>query len=236
MFSKDAWNALLKTIEEPPSYVIFILATTEIEKVPETIVSRCQSFIFKKPTDDILSQVILNVAKKEGYKIEEGGIDLIAILADGAFRDALGILQKVISFSKDSVISLKEIEEVTGAPNKKLVNDLIDSIAYSDLAKGFETIEKAFKQNLDMHVFTKMILHKMRYALILKYLPQMNKSLANDMTDEDLKYLENLLKDKPANISSSTLNVLLESYQAIQNSAIAQLPLELSLIKIINDK
>lgn len=73
MFTKDAWNALLKTIEEPPKHVIFILATTELEKVPETIVSRCQSFMFKKPTDAILSLAVTNIAKKEGYKLEEGG-------------------------------------------------------------------------------------------------------------------------------------------------------------------
>lgn len=233
MFSKDAWNALLKTIEEPPSYVIFILATTELEKVPETIVSRCQNFIFKKPTDEILSQVIENVAKKEEYKLEEGGADLIAILADGAFRDALGILQKVISFSKNKVISLKEIEEVTGAPNRKLVNDFIDAIAYDNLSLGLEAVEKATKQNVDMQVFTKMILHKARLALILKHLPSMKDSLAEDVSDEDLIYLENLSKDKPGNVSSETLSTLLDAYQMIQNSTIAQLPLELALIKIL---
>jgi len=114
MFTKEAWNALLKTIEEPPEHVIFILATTELEKIPETIISRCQSFIFKKPNDAILSQVVTNVAKKEGYKLEDGGAELIALLADGAFRDALGTLQKVISFSKDKTINIKEIEEITG--------------------------------------------------------------------------------------------------------------------------
>jgi len=235
MFSKDAWNALLKTIEEPPSYVIFILATTELEKVPETIISRCQSFTFRKPTDEILSKVVLSVAKKEGYKIEDGGADVIAMLADGAFRDALGILQKVISFSNNTVISLKEIEEVTGSPNKKLVNDLVDSIAYNDLELGFKTISKAIEQNLEMSIFTKMILYKMRQALILKYLPQMSKNLKKEMTEEDSKYLENLVKNNPKNISSSALEILLESYQSIQNSTISQLPLELSLIKIINN-
>lgn len=236
MFSKDAWNALLKTIEEPPSYVVFILATTELEKVPETIISRCQSFIFKKPTDDILSSVITNVAKKEGYKLEEGGADLIAILADGAFRDALGILQKVISFSKDSVVSLKEIEEVTGAPNRKIVNDFMTAVATGNLVQGFESIEKAVKQNLDIGIYTKMILHKFRHALILKFLPEMNKTLSKEISEEDLRFLEDLVKEKPENISSSALLILLDSYQAIQNSAIAQLPLELSLIKIIDKK
>ncbi len=236
MFSRDAWNALLKTIEEPPSYVIFILATTELEKVPETIISRCQSFIFKKPTDEILSQVIENVAKKEGCKIEEGGADLIAILADGAFRDALGILQKVISFSANKIITLKEVEEVTGAPNRTLVNEFIDALSQNELQKGFEAIDKAIKQNLDMNIYTKMILYKFRHALILKYLPDMKKNLAQDLTIEDLDYLQDLVKDKPENISSGSLSVLLEAYQSIQNATISQLPLELALIKIINDK
>lgn len=233
MFSKDAWNALLKTIEEPPAYVIFILATTELEKVPETIISRCQTFMFKKPTDEILSQVIENVGKKEGYKLEDGGADLIAILAEGAFRDALGILQKVISFSKNKIISLSEIEEVTGAPNRNLVNDFIEAIAHDNLILGIESITKAVKQNIDMHVYTKMILYKMRHALILKHLPEMKKILAEDMPPEDLRYLEELTKDKPENISSESLNILLEAYQMIQNSSIAELPLELALIKIL---
>jgi len=99
MLTKEAFNAILKTLEEPPAHAIFILATTELEKVPETIVSRCQSFIFKKPTDNILTSAVTNVAKKEGYTLEEGGAGLIALLADGAFRDAYGTLQKVISFS-----------------------------------------------------------------------------------------------------------------------------------------
>lgn len=233
MFSKDAWNALLKTIEEPPRYVIFILATTELEKVPETIVSRCQTFMFKKPTDEILSQVIENVGKKEGYKLEDGGADLIAILAEGAFRDALGILQKVISFSKNKIISLREIEEVTGAPNRNLVNDFVEAVAHDNLILGIESIAKAVKQNIDIHVYTKMILYKMRYALILKHLPEMKKKLAEDMSSEDLRYLEELTKDKPDNISSESLNILLDAYQMIQNSSIAELPLELALIKIL---
>lgn len=233
MFSKDAWNALLKTIEEPPNYVIFILATTELEKVPETIVSRCQTYLFKKPNDEMLSRVIENVCKKEGYKLEDGGVDLIAILADGAFRDALGILQKVISFSKNKVVSLREIEEVTGAPNRRLVNDFIDSISYDNLSMGMEAVEKAVDQNVDMYVFTKMILYKIRLALILKYLPESIKSLAKSISEEDLIYLEKLSKDKPGNISSDTLCELLNAYQKIQNSSIAQLPLELALIKIL---
>jgi DNA polymerase III subunit gamma/tau len=234
MFTKEAWNALLKTIEEPPEHVIFILATTEIEKVPETIISRCQSFVFKKPNDTILSNVVTNIAKKEGFKLEEGGAGLIAILADGAFRDALGTLQKVISFSKDNFISIKEIEEITGAPNIILVDNFLDAIATNDIEKGFIAIEKAVSQNIEMEVYIKMILYKLRYALMLRFVPSTKESIKDSISERDLEYLEKLVSTKPENISSSTLSILLEAYQSLRNSVISQLPLELALIKILN--
>lgn len=234
MFTKEAWNALLKTIEEPPEHVIFILATTEFEKIPETIISRCQSFIFKKPNDAILSQVVTNVAKKEGYKLEEGGAELIALLADGAFRDALGTLQKVISFSKDKIINITEIEEITGAPNTTLVDNFLDALATNDISKGFSAIEKAVNQNIDMGVYIKMILYKLRYALMLRYVPTTKKSIERTISEHDLEYLTKLISFKPEHISSSTLSILLEAYQSQRNSFISELPLELALVKILN--
>ncbi len=235
MFTKDAWNALLKTIEEPPSHVIFILATTELEKVPETIVSRCQSFIFKKPTEAVLSQVIENVAKKEGYTLEEGGADLIALLADGAFRDALGTLQKVISFSKDKKIKIKEIEDVTGSPKEDLVNNFLDAISENDLEKGLLSIRKAVEDNIDMNVYLKMILSKLRFALILRYAPGMKDTLNKSISDKDMEYISLLISSKPEKISSQTLYFLLEAYDNLKNSFISSLPLELALIKILNE-
>src|SRR3989344_1542572 len=94
ILSKDAWGALLKTLEEPPKHVIFILATTEFHKVPETIISRCQVFTFKKASDLNCKNMVLEVAKKEGYELDAGSAELLSILADGSFRDALGELQK----------------------------------------------------------------------------------------------------------------------------------------------
>jgi len=234
MFTKEAWNALLKTIEEPPEHVIFILATTELEKVPETIVSRCQSFVFKKPNDAILAQVVTSVAKKEGFKLEEGGAELIALLADGAFRDALGTLQKVISFSKDKVINITEIEEITGAPNTTLVDSFLDALATNDIEKGFSAIEKAVNQNLDMAVYIKMILYKLRYALMLRYVPVTKKSIEKNVSERDMEYLIKLVSGKPEYISSNTLSILLEAYQSLRTTVIGELPLELALIKILN--
>lgn len=235
MFTKDAWNALLKTIEEPPEHVIFILATTELEKVPETIVSRCQSFVFKKPTEVMLSKVINSVAKKEGYDLEEGVSSLIAILADGAFRDAYGTLEKVISFSNNKKITIKEVEEVTGAPNASLVNEFLDSLRDENIEKGFLVIEKVSSQNLDMLVFLKMILVKIRYALMIRYAPLTKKMLEENMSSDDLEYLSNLISSKPKHISSRTLLILLDAYQFGRISPIEELPLELAIVKILNE-
>ena len=206
MFTKDAWNALLKTIEEPPEHVIFILATTELEKVPETIISRCQTFVFKKPTDTILAHQVKNVATKEGYQLEEGGAELIALLADGAFRDALGTLQKVISFAKGKKIEKVDIEEVTGAPNTILVDEFLQALRESDIEKGYASIRKASEQNIEMNVYLKMILAKLRYALMLRYAPTTKKSITDVISAHDMEFIEALIKDKPEHISSNTLS------------------------------
>jgi len=234
MFTKDAWNALLKTIEEPPEHVIFILATTELEKIPETIVSRCQSFVFKKPTDAILSQVVTNIAKKEGYKLAEGGAELIALLADGAFRDALGTLQKVISFSKDKIINIEEIEEITGAPNTTLVDDFLVAIADKNIEAGYSCIQKASGQNIEMNVYLKMILARLRYALMLRYAPSSKKDIEQILSERDINFISKLISEKPEHISSRTLDILLVAYQELRTSVISELPLELALVKILN--
>lgn len=233
MFTKEAWNALLKTIEEPPNHVIFILATTELEKIPETIVSRCQTFIFKKPTEVILTKFIEGVAKKEGYKLEGGVAELIALLADGAFRDALGTLHKVLSFSKDKFIKQEEVEAITGAPNTTLVNDFLSALAGKDIEKGYLCIEKASEQNIDMLVYLKMILSKLRYALMLRYAPASRKSIEKNISENDMQFIEKLISTKPEHISSTALSILLEAFQSLRFAVISEIPIELALVKIL---
>src|SRR6185503_9924439 len=113
--SKSAWNAFLKTLEEPPAHAVFILATTELEKVPETVQSRCQVFEFKKPTRAVLAKMAGMVAKKEGVTLAPDAADLIAMLAEGSYRDALSVLQRVLS-SGDTKLSRADVEAATGAP------------------------------------------------------------------------------------------------------------------------
>lgn len=233
MLTKEAWNALLKTLEEPPAHVIFILATTELEKVPETIISRCQVFAFKKPSLSVLKELVQNVAKKEGFKIDAAGAELLAVLGDGSFRDTHGILQKIMSYSKDKNIEAKEIALVTGAPQTSLVNEFLESLATKDMSKGLQSIQKASEENIDMALFLKLVLMKLRTALLLRYAPEMKNTLVEGMTDDDREFILRILKEKGGAINSKSLEILLEAGETLKYASIKELPLELALAKIL---
>lgn len=231
MLTKEAFNALLKTLEEPPSHAIFVLATTEVHKLPDTIISRCQTYDFKKPSQAILREHVLDIAKREGFKLDSSSAELIAILADGSFRDALGILQKVVSASKGKKIDSKEVEKVTGAPSGEMVNNVIEAISEGKLNKGLKAVGKAVENNIDMSIFLKLILHKVRLVLLLRYAKDMEKDIKEDLSKEDFDFLSKLAKEM--NVNSKVLEILLDAYQQTKYSYISQLPLELALVKLI---
>jgi DNA polymerase-3 subunit gamma/tau len=232
MLSKSASNALLKTLEEPPAHVVFILATTETHKIPETVLSRCEVYTFKKPSQEILKKVIQNVAKNEGKGIDESSSELIAILGDGSFRDTLGILQKVLAYSKQTKISEEEVRLVTGAPGVELVHGVLESIYNKDLDLGLSYVRKAVEQNIDMLVFLKLILHKARALLLSRF--GAGDFLKSELSVKELKFIEDLSK-KEGSFSSSTLVELLTAYERIRTAYIPSLPLELALISLIKN-
>lgn len=236
MLSKSAWNALLKTLEEPPKHVIFIMATTESNKIPETIVSRCQTFVFKKPTQKVLKDVILSIAKKENFKIEPSSAELIALLGDGSFRDAESILQKVMSASKDNKISPEEVELVTGAPKAEVVNDFIKAIDEGNLELGLGAVSKATDLNIDMLLYFRLVLHKMRSILLLRNLKSAEGKLKEELSDSDFNFLKGIADKKPSKINSDSLLILLNYYDMVAKAYIPELPLELVLVKIIGDE
>lgn len=237
MLSKDAWGALLKTLEEPPKHVIFILATTELQKIPDTIISRCQVFNFKKPTDMVLKKMLIDVSKKEGIELDSGSAELMAILGDGSYRDALGVLQKVLNFSSGKKIKREDVEKIINAPKNILVNDFISAVVEKDIEKGLRVIKKASEDNLDMKLLFKLIIEKFRLAIIIHYAPKLQEEMAGDLGEGDVEFLEGIVKsDKDRILRSATLATLLEAYQNIDNAFIAELPLELALIKILEEK
>src|SRR5690606_25955227 len=125
MLTKEAFNALLKTLEEPPAHVIFMLATTEMHKLPDTIISRCETHVLRRPSDDVLTDVVSKVAKKEKYSLEPEAARMIGFLGEGSFRDTLGVLQKVLNASSDKKITASEVEKITGAPSLWMVFNFI---------------------------------------------------------------------------------------------------------------
>ncbi|MEK7552086.1 MAG: DNA polymerase III subunit gamma/tau [Patescibacteria group bacterium] len=232
MLTKDAFNALLKTLEEPPAYVVFILATTEVEKLPETVVSRCQVFNFKKPSHSVLREMIINVGKKEGFVIEPASADLISLLSEGSFRDAQGTLQKVLSYSKDKKIILEEVELVTGAPKSELINSFVEALSDGNLEVGLQTISKVVEQNIDVKTFLKLILQRMRFVMLLRLKAGLDADIEKELRKEDFDFLKNLSVKKESKVNSQALLEFLGAYDQIGSSYVPQLPLELALIKI----
>lgn len=232
MLTREAWNALLKTLEEPPPHVIFILATTNIEKVPETALSRCQAFSFKRPSQRMLKEEAERISRKEGFSIEPPAAELVALLAEGSYRDAHGILQKAMGASPDKKMTLAEVELITGAPKSALVNALIAAIEKRDAAAGLAALGKAGTQDTDMKVFAKLALAKLRFILLLRNAPEMEAGIREEVSAEDLEFLKGLAMSKESRITSAVLLEFLNVYDLIGYAALPQLPLELAVIKL----
>lgn len=141
MLTKEAANALLKTLEEPPSHVIFILATTDPEKLPTTIVSRCQKIVFKQPDLKTLADRLSHVASKEGKKLGNESAELLARHGKGSYRDALGMLEQVLAISSKEIVH-NDVVNLLGTPNKEILHALLLSICTKNTKMIIETIEK----------------------------------------------------------------------------------------------
>lgn len=235
MLTKEAFNALLKTLEEPPAHAVFILATTETDKLPETVVSRCQVFSFRKPSQQVLKSVVLSVAKKEGFDMDSGSAELVALLGDGSFRDTLGMLQKVLSTAKSTKISAEEVEQITGAPRHELVADIVDGIALKDINKALHAVREAAGAGVDMRIFFKLILEKLRFILLLRISKDkdIEVHIKGSVSPEEFHKIQGLAAAPGSNITSGVLLELLAAYDLVGRSFILELPLELALANIL---
>ncbi len=161
MLSKNAFNAFLKGLEEPPKHVIYILATTELNKLLDTIISRCEVHNFKKPSIDILSQVIKDVVKKEKLSIDDESTKLIAMSGDESFRDTLSVLQKVIA-SVDGK-EIKNIEHILNIPDVSLIDEIIEKSIGGE--KVYENIDKLKEKNSDGKIVYDLFMDRLRTRL-----------------------------------------------------------------------
>lgn len=229
MLSKSAWNAFLKTLEEPPAHAVFILATTELDRVPETVQSRCQVFEFKKPNRRDLAAICTQVAKKEGYTLAPDAAELVGMLAEGSYRDALSVLQKVLGGSADKKLTREEVEKATGAPKRELVHALIAGLAAGDRGKALAAIEKASRAGADMKLFLELVLEALRAALLIRMAPDLRAALTEEHGDE-YAILETYAKEK--GITHQTLLAFLKASEQIRYAQIPALPLELAVFEL----
>ena len=234
MLTKEAFNALLKTLEEPPSHVVFILATTERNKILPTVVSRCQIFTFTSPTYSILKDMILNIIRKEGYSIDSGSLDLIAMLGDGSFRDAQGVLQKLMSYSKDKEITRNEVELIIGAPRTEMIHTLLRALNEGDGDTAFYILHEAQESTINAYIFMQMLVHSVRNIIHIRFSPKMQNILKEDLGEDEFLFLHSLAKEKN-NINSKLLEQLLSAYTHMNNAYLKYTPIELAILKIIGN-
>lgn len=232
MLSKSAWNAFLKTLEEPPAHVVLILATTELEKVPETVRSRCQVFQFKKPARAALAKLVLEVGKKEGYGIEPAAAELIGMLGDGSYRDALSVLEKALASSSDKKLSREDAEKATGAPRHALVHGLVAALSEGNEATALTTIRTVSEQGIDMPLYLTLVLEYLRQILLLRHAPELVKEIQEELGEDAYSDASTLVSGKESKLSHDTLRVFLDAAGRIRFSPIASLPLELAVLEL----
>lgn len=236
MLTKEAFNALLKTLEEPPAHVVFILATTEEEKLLDTILSRCQVFRFRSPSRAVLAALVIEVAKKEGFTLSHDAADLIAIAADGSFRDALGVTQKVLLASKDAVGDADEVAAIIGAPKTASMIALLTALHERQTANALAAIAEAVAMHADMKLFSRLLLEQVRAIMLVRHQPAKTEALLASFGTETKEVLAKLAATNPSPINSQMLLRLLQAAEQIIFSPIPHLPLEIAVIEVTEKK
>jgi DNA polymerase-3 subunit gamma/tau len=231
--TRDAWGAFLKTLEEPPEHVVFVLATTELDRVPETIQSRCQVFNFKRPSHETLKKLILDVSKKEGADLAPAGAELVALMGEGSFRDTLGILQKVLTLSGDTKLTEEEVATVVGAPSSQLINRFLGALARKNVADGLKIFHQACEGGAEPKIFTLLAVTKVRAVLLLRFAPELNGELAEQFGEDDLAVLKELASKEGAAINAGLLAELVGALIEMNRAPLPQIPLELALYRAL---
>ncbi len=231
MLTKEAFNALLKTLEEPPAHVLFILATTEEEKLLDTILSRCQVFRFNSPSREVLQKLAIDVAKKEGFSLSPEAADLIALAADGSFRDALGIIQKVILASGDSIGDVDEVATIIGAPKSQILLDIVAALHQKDTTSALTSLSAIDVHTVDIRLLGRLLLEHLRAIILLRNLPAQSDDILRAFGESATTLLKQCAEEDSA-INSHMLLRLLEAVNDTARSPIPQLPLEIGLIEV----
>lgn len=234
MLSTSAFNALLKTLEEPPEHVIFIMATTEIQKIPQTILSRCQRFDFKRVTIKELTKHLAWICQQENISIEEKALWLIARQGEGSVRDSLSLLDQVINFSAvggTNAITSTQVSQILGLTERSLVYEAYDALLHRKPEEMVLLLEKISKTSFNSVLFIEDLLRLFRHGILIKSSKTLDDSQF-DLPKEEIEQLQSLV----APLSLSDLHMLfdmaLKSLNEVSRSYDPLLVLEVSLLRM----
>ncbi len=228
MLTKEAWNAFLKTLEEPPPNTVFILATTEAHKVMPTIADRCQRFDFQRPSIEQLSEVLTRVSATEQISIDAPAISMISRSASGSFRDALGTLDQLVSYSGNEV-SLDDVLEVLGAADADLLFGVVDKVIAADPAGVLTAVEQVARSGRDPARFARDLLGHLRVLLVTRTTGQIPEAFAVTAADPE-RLVRQAKEIGPANLIR-TIDELSAALGLIRDGDEARLAVEVALLK-----
>ena len=228
MLSIGAFNALLKTLEEPPRHVIFILATTEPHKIPLTIISRCQRFDFKRISAQSIVNRMKTIVDETGVRYEEKALQVVARAAEGGMRDALSLLDQAISFSRDEV-TVEDALTVTGSVSQGLLNQLAIAIRDRDAAKALESLEELLFLGKDPSRFIEDFILYYRDMLLFKAAPNLEESFERVLLDEEFKQIAEAVNQDDIYQIIETLN---KSQQEMRWTNHPRIFLEVAVVKL----
>ena len=230
MLSTGAFNALLKTLEEPPSYVIFILATTEVHKIPVTILSRCQRYDFKRITIDTISARMRDLMEQEQVDVEEKALRYIAKAADGSMRDALSLLDQCIAFHLGEKLTYDMVLEVLGAVDTEVFGRLLRKVIASDVTGSIRTLEELIIQGKEISQFVTDFTWYMRNLLLVQ--TSENPQEAVDVSSEQLAEMKEESKMVDTNTLMRYIRVFSELSSQMRYATQKRVTVEIALIKL----
>jgi len=229
MLTPPAFNALLKTLEEPPPNTFFILATTELHKVPATIVSRCQTFEFKKISFNQVVSHLEEITKKENISISNYGIKLIAEKAEGSLRDAQSLLDQAVAFSGDEV-SDEDLKEILGTLSQELLFEFSDAIFKGKNKDVFDLVEKVVNRGYDLRFFHSELIKHFRNLLVLCSLKNTQDLL--NLDDTELDKMRKQVEEVGSDDTLRCLNALQNGEQGLRYSSHPRIYFEVMIIKL----
>ncbi len=227
MLTREAFNALLKTLEEPPSHVIFIFATTELQKIPATIISRCQCFDFRRVSLKQIKDNLRQIAGKEGVCISENGLAWIAEAAEGSLRDAQSVFDQVISYA-GLEIKDHDIEALLGLADRRFLFRLSEAVLARNASRCLEIIEEGYYAGLDMKYFYQMLIGHFRNMLLARIMEKSSDLL--DLGEDEVTGLRKQTEDIPHETLRRLLDILMSEEDNMRRSQNPRINLEAVLV------